>query len=201
MKPNCNECAHYHYRCVLDDLETCRFVSRKKRKVDILRITVAILLSLVAAAIILCSCGRQPSDITEPAYQSAMELLREQHRGELTEWQVLQLAIMLKESRFNPNAIGNANDRGVYQITVPYLNEANRLSGNGYSHDDAFDIEKSLEMFQIIQNKYNERHDIHEAIKHHNPGAGPAYERDILRNMETIRRYEEIRKLLIAHGK
>ncbi len=201
MEQNCKECVHYNYeRCVLDDLEPCRFVSRNERAKNRFLAFVTIVALAACAAAILWACKPRETD-AEPVYQSAMELLRAQHKGELTEWQVLQLAIMLKESRFNPNAVGNANDRGVYQITVPYLNEANRLSGNGYSHDDAFDIEKSLEMFQIIQDKYNEHHDIHEAIKHHNPGAGQAYERDILRNMETIRRYEEIRKLLIAYGK
>ena len=134
-----------------------------------------------------------------PKY-SAVQLLREQHKDELTEWDVLQLAIMFKESRFNPDAVGSANDRGVYQITLPYMREANRLSGRNYTHDDAFDIRKSIEMFAIVQGRYNQSKDIHEAIKHHNPGASAGYEKEILRNMQVIRRYENARKLLIEYG-
>lgn len=195
MEHNCNECAHYHYRCVLDDLETCRFVSRKKRKVDILRITVAILLSLVAAAIILCSCGRQPSDITEPAYQSAMELLREQHRNDLTEWDRLIMAISFTESRFRPDAVGKDHDLGILQITPVFCAEANRVSGANFRHEDAFCVDSSLAMFAAIQGHYNPSRDIEQAIYRHNKS--PQYRKTVLENLAMIDRYEALRKKLV----
>ena len=156
---------------------------------------ILILISLVVG------CTPKPTEFDGIKQWSAVELLRNQHKDELSEWEILQLAVMLKESRFNPNAVGSCDDRGVYQITRPYLNEVNRLSEKNYTHDDAFDIAKSIEMFAIVQGRYNKDKDIHEAIKHHNPGAGAGYEREILRNMQTIRQYEEIRKLLLAYGK
>jgi hypothetical protein len=167
--------------------------------------TVGVIIALAIIAgcivgIIYASKHREETPKTEAPKYSAVQLLRNLHKGELTEWDVLQLAIMFKESRFNPNAVGSANDRGVYQITLPYMREANRLSGRNYTHDDAFDIRKSIEMFAIVQGRYNQNKDIHEAIKHHNPGAGAGYEKEILRNMQVIRRYENARKLLIEYG-
>lgn len=156
---------------------------------------------LLIAIVALSACAENEP---VPEYHwSTIKLLKEYHGEEnqsLTDWQTLELALMLKESRFDPDAVGSCDDRGIYQITSVFVQEANRLSGKNYTHDDAFDITKSLEMFSIVQNQYNPDKDIHEAIKHHNPGAGTGYEKEVLRNMQTIRRYEEIRKLLIEYG-
>lgn len=117
----------------------------------------------------------------------------------LTDWNVLQLAIIMKESRFNPDAVGKTNDYGIFQITPIYVLEANRLSNLEYTHDDAFSIEKSLEMFSIVQNYHNPARSIDCAITLHNPGASSAYERQIKNNITFIRRYEAVRENLIAY--
>ena len=117
----------------------------------------------------------------------------------LTDWNILQLAIIMKESRFNPDAVGKTNDYGIFQITPIYVLEANRLSHMEYTHDDAFSIEKSLEMFSIVQDYHNPARSIDCAITLHNPGASSAYARQIKDNITFIRRYEAVRENLIAY--
>lgn len=117
----------------------------------------------------------------------------------LTDWNILQLAIIMKESRFNPDAIGKTNDYGIFQITPIYVLEANRLSHLGYTHDDAFSIEKSLEMFAIVQGVHNPECSVERAISLHNPGASPAYAKIIKNNIIFIQRYEAVRAALIEY--
>ena len=117
---------------------------------------------------------------------------------ELSEWEILEMAIMMTESRFNSEAEGRTNDKGVFQITPVFVAEANRLSGRGYVHEDAYSIEKSLEMFDIIQRRYNPDHSVEKAIKLHNPGGDSiGYEAKVRQNMDLIRRMEAARKALV----
>ena len=116
----------------------------------------------------------------------------------LSEWQTLQLAIALTESRCNPKAVGSANDGGILQITPIYVREANRLAGTDYTHEDAFDIGKSLEMFSIIQGHYNPEHSADKAIRLHNPGGNAVnYAHKVQSNMILIQRLEAARKAII----
>lgn len=73
---------------------------------------------------------------------------------------------------------------GILQITPIYVKEANRLSGKNFTLDDRYSVEKSLEMFSIIQNHYNPDKDIYMAIKLHNPKAGDWYKNRILSFMK-----------------
>jgi len=195
MKTNCKECAHYHGRCVLDDLEPCSFYSKEqKRSEDLLRIVVGIILAVTAAIIILTSCCRQQEE-PAPAHQSAMELLRAQHKGELTEWDKLVLAISFTESRFNSDAVGKAGDTGHLQITPVYVKEVNRLYGTDYTIEDAFDIDKSLEMFYLMQQSKNPTRNLEQGIYYHNKS--PKYLNTVMENLEMIERYEVLREKLI----
>jgi len=109
----------------------------------------------------------------------------------LTEWQQLQLALILTESKGDATAVGKNNDYGILQITPIFVAEANRISGMAYTHEDAFDIDKSLQMFSIVHDYYNPDHDIAKAIKVHNPGSsGYAYRQnlELIRNMEAARK-------------
>ena len=113
----------------------------------------------------------------------------------LTEWQMLQLAIAYTESKFDPNAVGKADDLGILQITPIYAREASRLSKDkDYPHNDAYDPEKSLEMFDIVQGHYNPDHDIYKAIKLHNKA--PWYAVRVKENMELIKRMESFRQIV-----
>lgn len=90
---------------------------------------------------LLASCVSRPIKSDNPHW-SAVELLREQHKGELTEWGKLILAISFTESRFNPDAVGKAGDSGHMQLVPIYVAEVNRLYGTSYTIEDAFDIDK-----------------------------------------------------------
>lgn len=125
---------------------------------------------------------------------SAVELLRSQHREELTEWDKLILAISYTESKFKTDAVGNSQDYGCLQITPSYCAEVNRISGANFKHEDAFDIDSSLAMFDAMQSHYNPDHDIDMAIYFHNKSA--SYKRVVLENLELIKRYETFRAKL-----
>jgi predicted CoA-binding protein len=113
----------------------------------------------------------------------------------LSDWNTLQLAIAMTESEFNPKAVGKTNDYGIYQITPIYVKEINRLLGEQvYTHNQAFDIEKSVEMFNIMQSFKNPNQDIETAIYFHNKA--PWYKKKVLRNYETVKRYETLRSIL-----
>lgn len=113
----------------------------------------------------------------------------------LSEWSLLQLAIAMTESEFNPDAIGKTKDYGIYQITPIYVDEINRLLGEKeYTHAQAFDITKSVEMFNVFQSFKNPEKDIETAIYFHNKASW--YKRKVMRNYETVKRYEELRSIL-----
>ena len=138
-----------------------------------------------------------PAEAPVPEKISAVQLLRQQHQqpqGELTDWQVLQLAIAYTESRFNPSAVGKAQDSGILQITPVYVAEVNRIYGTSFVLQDAFDPVKSLEMWDLMQAHYNEGRDLERAIALHN--RAPQYRAAVLQNMEWIRRYEAFREQL-----
>lgn len=136
-------------------------------------------------------------DDPEPPHHSAVQILREIHRDELSDWNRLTLAIALTESHCNPAAEGAAEDVGILQITPIYAREASRLSGTEYSHADARDIDKALAMYEIVQQHYNPDRDPAEAIRRHNPGAGPGYAAEVRRNLQLVERYEAVRAAIL----
>lgn len=120
---------------------------------------------------------------------------------ELSEWTILQLAIIKTESSFDPSAIGSGNALGLYQITPICAAEANRLLGEEkYSHLDAFDIRKSIEIFNIVQGSNNSGKSISKAISIQNPGGNSiGYGKKVYDNIRFIKRMEEARKELIKY--
>ena len=127
---------------------------------------------------------------------SAVQLLRSQHQEDLTDWQVLWLAIAYTESRFNSDAVGKAHDSGILQITPVYVEEVNRLYGTDYDIQDAFDVDKALELVALLQAKKNPSKDIDTAIFYHNKSV--VYRDAVKKNMELIRRYEAFRASLTS---
>lgn len=125
---------------------------------------------------------------------------------ELSEWDILQMAIMKTESEFDPSRIGATNDVGAYQITPIFVEEVNRIlrmeesNELEYSHLDAFDVRKSIEMFNIVQNYHNKELSIAKAINVQNPGgASIGYGKKVYDNIRFIKRMEDARKELIAY--
>lgn len=70
------------------------------------------------------------------------------------QWGDLVNALIYVESRGDSTAVGVNDDRGILQITPIAVKEASRISGKNYSHNDAYSVQKSLEMFYIIANRY-----------------------------------------------
>lgn len=133
----------------------------------------------------------------EVKLRSAVQLLRAQHRNELTPWEKTIMAICWTESKCNPRAVGKAGDNGVMQLIPVYVQEVNRISGSDYSHSDAFSVRKSLEMYHLMQAKYNPARDRDLAIYYHNKSA--AYRAEVLRNLAWIERYEAVRNEVINY--
>ena len=119
----------------------------------------------------------------------------------LNDWNTLIMAIAKTESEFDFKAKGSSNDLGLLQITEVYVKDVNRILGkNVYSHKDAFKPKKAIEMFNIIQNNYNPKKDAKKAIKQHNPnGHAIGYPDKVKKNIEWVKKYEEVRKLLVQN--
>lgn len=200
----CKKCPLYHGNCPLQDLDPCIMTKDRQEEGAVARIVVFVLLVAVAAVILFLSCQRDQAETSvdqvgtklessrdQVGTKSVVELLRQQHH-ELSEWEELQMAIIWTESHFNTNAVGAAGDRGAMQIVPIYIDEVNRLAGTSYVPTDAFDITKSLEMFEIIQGVYNPTHDRDLAIYYHNKGS--SYRAEVLKNLELVHRYEVVRR-------
>ena len=110
-------------------------------------------------------------------------------------WQQLIMAIAFTESRFTTDALGTAGDTGILQLREIYVKEVNRLYRTEYTIQDAYDPEKSLEIFSLMQKYYNPDRDLATGIRYHNKS--PYYATTVKQNMELIQRYEEFRKLIM----
>lgn len=194
----CRKCPYYHGHCPLNDLDPCIMAptEEERMRTRIGLVCTFIVAVICAAVLVFAGCsGSNPTEFAGNKHWSAVELLRQQHRDELSDFDKLTLAIALTESRFNADAVGKAGDSGILQLLPCYVEEVNRLYHTDYTIDDAFDIDKSLEMFRLMQAYYNPSKDIMEGIRHHNKG--DRYMQTVLANLATIERYEEIRAKLI----
>lgn len=119
----------------------------------------------------------------------------EMKKDTLSDNQILQLALIYTESEGNPLAVGKNNDLGCLQITPKYVDEVRRITKDtSYCHTDAFNPEKALEMFSVVQDYHNPNHDIDAAIRLHNKA--PWYGQKVLMRIQSIKQYEEYRKLV-----
>lgn len=154
---------------------------------------VALLVSTFALGWVLSKDKRMPCSC-EPRVKvevDTIQLARFYQFDTLDDWQVLQMAIAFTESRFDPDAVGKAHDSGILQLTPIYVAEVNRVAGTDYTIQDAFDIEKALEIFETMQAVKNPTKDIETAIRYHNKAG--YYRSTVLRNMTFIRNYEAVR--------
>lgn len=158
---------------------------------------VIIALAIIAGCIvgIVRGAKNHKEETQEVQKYSAVQLLREQHKDELTPWELTIMAIFWTESKCNPNAVGKAGDFGVMQLIPIYVREVNRISGRNYAHTDAFSIRKSLEMYHTMQGRYNPSCDLDLAIYYHNKSA--VYKAEVERNKAWIKRYEAARNEVV----
>ena len=150
-------------------------------------------LLIILPLLIACAQAQEPE---ETPHWSCVELLRNQHRGELSEWDKLQLAIIMVESKGDPNAVGSQGDAGLYQMLDVYVREVNRVCHTDYKHEDAFDPDKAIEIFNAMQGFYNKDKDFDTALYYHNRSS--AYRSRILQSLELVERYETVRSKLIT---
>ena len=140
----CRKCPYYHGHCPLNDLDPCIMAPTEEER---MRTRIGLVCTLIvavicAAVLVFAGCsGSNPTEFAGNKHWSAVELLRQQHRDELTDFEKLTLAIALTESRFNPKADSGHGDSGLLQLRSIYIDEVNRLYGTEYTIDDAFDIE------------------------------------------------------------
>ena len=152
---------------------------------------------ILAAVFCIAGCAekREPA----PEYHwSTIELLKEYHgeKEALSDFDKLTLAIALTESRFNPDADSGEGDYGLLQLRGIYIAEVNRLTGENYTVEDAFDIGKSIAIFRALQAHYNPAQDLDRGIYYHNKSS--AYKQAVMENYQLICRMEEVRAKLIS---
>lgn len=116
----------------------------------------------------------------------------------LTDWQMLEMAIIETESKYNPRAEGECGARGIFQITPIFVAEANRILGNEeFTISDCYDASRSLQMFRIVQDKHNPSGSVPDALRIHNPGGKhTGYNDRVIKAYNRIVNYERIRELV-----
>lgn len=89
-------------------------------------------------------------------------------------WDNVISAIAYTESRYNPKAVSKTgNHVGYLQISKIMVRDCNRILGyNKYIYNDRYDIEKSIEIFHLIQKTYNPTKNVEKAIRMWNGGTG-----------------------------
>lgn len=105
------------------------------------------------------------------------------------DWDAVMDAIIQVESRGNARAV-NGNQVGAMQITPVCVKECNfilqsRNQKKRYTLNDRYSVEKSKEMFMLIQSHHNPEYDMEVAIRSWN--SGPRYSK-----RGTQRYYERV---------
>ena len=90
------------------------------------------------------------------------------------DWNPVMDAIIQVESEGNPNAV-SGNSVGVMQITPILVKDCNEIlkrqkSKKRYTMADRYSVEKSKEMFLLIQKYYNPENNVEKAIRSWNGG-------------------------------
>lgn len=117
------------------------------------------------------------------------ELLSINKTEQLTEWDMLILAICWQESRFIKPT--NENFHGYMQISRIYVKEVNRLASTNYTYDDAHSFRKSVDMHNLMNKHKNPNKDVMKALRIHNPRT--AYHNSVLTKLKVIKEYESNR--------
>lgn len=91
-----------------------------------------------------------------------------------TNWETLIKAISAVESTNNPNAVSkNGQHVGILQISPCVVDECNRICGSKkFKYSDRKSKEKSIEMFNIYQSKFNPAKNLEKALRVWNGGPG-----------------------------
>ena len=112
----------------------------------------------------------------------------------LTDFELIELAIIWQESKGNPNPKhSDGKSEGILQITPIYVDEVNRILGKSkYTLHDRKNTLKSHEMFLVVQNYHNPEKDVKKAVKLHNKGK--RYFDEVMDRYNCLKLYQEILK-------
>lgn len=147
-----------------------------------------------AGTVIACHDNNTPQEPTaavcEPQRQPGLD-----ERG------LLILSMMYVESRFDPLAEGRDSDTGILQITPVYVSEANRILGREeFTLEDARDIKRSLDMFDVVQGEHNGTGDWAMTVYWHNKSG--AYRDRVVQAYNLFLDYERMREVVVGrYGK
>ena len=110
----------------------------------------------------------------------------------LTDFELIELAIIWQESKGNPNPKhSDGESEGILQITPIYVDEVNRILGKSkYTLQDRRNPLKSHEMFLVVQNYHNSEKDVKKAVKSHNK-AGRYFE-EVMDRYNCLKLHQEI---------
>lgn len=110
----------------------------------------------------------------------------------LTDFELIELAIIWQESKANPNPkYSDGESEGILQITPIYVKEANRILGKSeYTLHDRRNPLKSHEMFLVVQNYHNPEKDVKKTIKLHNKAGW--YFDEVMDRYNCLKLYQEI---------
>ena len=151
-----------------------------------------------AGAVIACYDNNSPLERNEETPAVACE---PQRQPGLDERGLLILSMMYVESRFDPLAEGGDSDTGILQITPVYVREANRSLGREeFTLEDARDIKRSLDMFDVVQGEHNGTGDWAMTVYWHNKSG--AYRDRVIQAYNLFLNYERMREVVVGrYGK
>lgn len=151
-----------------------------------------------AGAVIACHDNNSPLERNEEPKTVACE---PQRQPGLDERGLLILSMMYVESRFDPLAEGRDSDTGILQITPVYVREANRILGREeFTLEDARDIKRSLDMFDVVQGEHNGTGDWAMTVYWHNKSG--AYRDRVIQAYNLFLNYERMREVVVGrYGK
>ena len=110
----------------------------------------------------------------------------------LTDFELIELAIIWQESKGNPNPKhSDGKSEGILQITPIYVKEANRILGKSkYTLHDRRNPLKSHEVFEVVQSYHNPEKDVKKAVILHNNGK--RYFDEVMDRYNCLKLYQEI---------
>lgn len=147
-----------------------------------------LLIIWISIIILLCSI----LVVSVKIYTEKQSVKTEKQFIPLTDFELIELAIIWQESKANPNPkYSDGESEGILQITPIYVKEANRILGKSeYTLHDRRNPLKSHEMFLVVQNCHNPKKDVKKAVKLHNNGK--RYFEEVMDRYNCLKLYQEM---------
>lgn len=134
--------------------------------------------------------------VVEQEYIKSSRIIKEkvQQKEKLTDWDMFTLALMKVESNYDKTVVSSAGARGYFQFMPVYVKEVNRIHGTNYKFEDVINsFQQSYEVFTLMQKAHNKDFSMDKALTLHN-GNHKWYHRRVYQELETIKKYEEMRQ-------